>query len=145
MLILDKLNTFINKIEIIAQDPERFLTDNYQKKRSLNSFRIELIAAKTYNSVCRNIKWPTLTNLKAVDIIPEQKSSRPKGTFCPYCEKTVVPKRLHKLDFADIVVALFTAGLWAVFIFIMYLFIRRCPVCNYNLRGFKFLSNKKRR
>jgi hypothetical protein len=69
----------------------------------------------------------------------------PEKTFCPYCEKAVVPKRLHRLDFADIIITLLTAGLWAVFLFIMYLFIRRCPTCNYNLRGFKFLSDKKRR
>jgi len=66
-------------------------------------------------------------------------------TFCPYCEKAVVPKRLHKLDAADIIIALLTAGMWAIFLLFMYLFMRKCPTCNYNLRGFKFLSEKKRR
>jgi uncharacterized protein with PIN domain len=66
----------------------------------------------------------------------------PKKTFCPYCEKLVIPKRLHKLDFGDFVLFLFTAGLWAILLFAMSLFIRRCPVCNYSLRGFKSLSKE---
>ena len=155
-MILDKFNAFINKIENLAKDPERFLTSKHQRYRNPNGFRIELYTARKYNSVCSRLKWLKLTNLKVTGIVSEQKKSRvrtshflstrhPEKTFCPYCEKAVVPKRLHKLDFADIIIALLTAGLWAIFLFIMYIFIRRCPTCNYNLRGFKFLSDKKRR
>lgn len=71
-------------------------------------------------------------------------AKQPKKTFCPYCEKLVIPKRLHKLDIGDIVLVLLTAGFWAIFLFATYLFIRRCPVCNYNLRGFKSLTEDKR-
>ncbi len=155
-MILDKFNAFIDIIENLARDPERFLTSKYQRYRNPNGFRIELYTARKYNSVCSKFKWFKLTNLKATRIDPEQKKRKartthflptrhPDKTFCPYCEKAVVPKRLHKLDFADIIIALFTGGLWAISLFVMYLFVRRCPVCNYNLRGFKFLSEKKRR
>ena len=155
-MILDKFNDFINKIENLARDPERFLTSKYQRYRNPNGFRIELYTARKYNSICSKLTWLKRTNLKVTSIVPEQKKSKvrttlffstrhPEKTFCPYCEKSVVPKRLHKLDLADIIITLLTAGLWAISLFIMYLFIRRCPVCNYNLRGFKFLSERKRR
>lgn len=155
-MILDKFYAFINKIETLAQDPERFLINKYQKNRNPNGFRVEFYIAEKYNSICSKSKWLKLSNHKITDIVPEQRKSkvrkshsistkRPKKTFCPYCEKAVIPRRLHKLDFADIIIALLTAGLWAIFLFVMYLFIRRCPVCDYNLRGFKFLSDKKRR
>ena len=155
-MILDKFNAFIHKVENLVKDPECFLTGKYQRYRNPNGFRIELYTARKYNSICSKLKWLKRTNLKITSIVPEQKKGkvriahslptrRPEKTFCPYCEKTVVPKRLHTLDFADIIIALFTGGLWAVSLFVMYLFIRRCPICNYNLRGFKFLSDKKRR
>ncbi len=155
-MILDKFTAFINKIENLAKDPEHFLINKYQRYRNPIGFRIELYTARKYNLVYSKLKLLKLTNLKVISIAPEQRKSKvrtphflptrhPEKTFCPYCEKTVLPKRLHKLDFADIMIALFTAGLWAIFLFVMYLFIRRCPVCNYNLRGFKFLSEKKRR
>ncbi len=153
---LDKFNVFINNIKYLAKDPERFLTSKYQRHRNPNSFRIELYIARKYNSLCSKFKWPRLTNPKATSIVAEQQKSKvrtihfystkqPDKTFCPYCEKAVVPKRLHKLDIADIIITLLTAGLWAILLFLMYLLIRRCPTCNYNLRGFKFLSDKKRR
>jgi hypothetical protein len=41
-MILDKFNVFINKIENLAKDPERFLTNKYQRYRNPNGFRIEL-------------------------------------------------------------------------------------------------------
>ena len=155
-MILDKFNAFIDIIENLARDPERFLTSKYQRYRNPNGFRIELYTARKYNSICSKLKWLKLTNLIVTGIVSEQEKSKvrtthflstrhPEKTFCPYCEKAVVPKRLHKLDFADIIITLLTAGLWAIFLFIMYIFIRRCPTCNYNLRGFKFLSDKKRR
>ena len=146
---------FINKIENLVKDPERFLTSKYKRYRNPNGFRIELFTARKYNSYCSKLnKWFKSGNLKPTSIVPEQKKSKlhssyfiptkqPEKTFCPYCEKTVEPKRLHKLDIADIILALFTGGLWVIFLFGMYLFIRRCPVCNYNLRGFKYLSDKK--
>ncbi len=153
---LHKFSVFVNNIKYLAKNPEHFLTSKYQRYRNPNGFRIELYTARKYNSICSKLKWLKLTNLKVISIAPEQRKSKvrtphflptrhPEKTFCPYCEKTVLPKRLHKLDFADIMITLFTAGLWAIFLFVMYLFIRRCPVCNYNLRGFKFLSEKKRR
>ena len=153
---LEKFNAFINNIKNLAKDPERFLTNKYQRQRNPNGFRIELYTARKYTSICSKLKWLRLKNTKVTDTVPEQERSKirtthflstkhPEKTFCPYCEKAVVPKRLHKLDFADIIIVLLTAGFWAIFLFVMYLFIRRCPVCNYNLRGFKFLSEKKRR
>ncbi len=154
-MILGKFNIFINNIKHLVNDPERFLTSKYQRHRNPKSFRIELYTARKYNSICSKLKWLKLKNPKATGIVPEQKSKgcttpffptkHPVKTFCPYCEKAVVPKRLHKLDFADIIITLLTAGLWAISLFIMYLFVRRCPICNYNLRGFKFLSDKKKR
>jgi hypothetical protein len=152
----NKFNVFINNIKNLAKDPERFLTSKYPRYCNPNNFRIELYTARKYNSICSKLRWLKLTNLKINSIVSEQKKSRVRTThflsrrysektFCPYCEKAVVPKRLHKLDFADIIITLLTAGLWAIFLFIMYLFIRRCPICNYNLRGFKFLSDKKKR
>ncbi|MCR4344270.1 MAG: hypothetical protein NUV44_05825 [Candidatus Scalindua sp.] len=155
-MILDKFNTFINNVENLARDPEHFLTSKYQRYRNSNGFRIELYTVRKYNSICSKFKWLKRSNLKVDGIVSEQKKRKvrtthsflikhPEKTFCPYCEKSVIPRRLHKLDFTDIIIALFTGGLWAIFLFVMYLFIRRCPVCNYNLRGFKLLSDKKRR
>ncbi|MBC8549423.1 MAG: hypothetical protein H8D23_07215 [Candidatus Brocadiales bacterium] len=151
---LGKFSVLINNIKYFAKDPELFLTSKYQIHRNPIGFRIELYTAKKYNSICSKLKWLKLTNLKATGIITAQdrsnvstahfsRTKHPEKTFCPYCEKSVIPKRLHKLDFADIIITLLTAGLWAISLFIMYLFMRRCPVCNYNLRGFKFISEKK--
>jgi hypothetical protein len=137
---LHKFNVFINNINNLVKDPERFLTSKYQRYRNPNGFRIELYTARKYKSICSKFKWLKLSNPKAGSIVQSKDRAihffpirPPAKTFCPYCEKTVVPRRLHKLDFADIIIALLTAGLWAIFIFVMYLFIIRCPVCNYNL------------
>ncbi|MDP6923357.1 MAG: hypothetical protein R2568_09730 [Candidatus Scalindua sp.] len=153
---MNKFNIFIGKIKNLVKDPERILINKHNRYHNTIGFRIDLYAARKYKIFFAKRNWFKLLNLKVTDIIPEQNRSKtrqaqssptkhPEKTFCPYCEKAVVPKRLHKLDFADIVLALFTAGLWAIFLCVMYLFIRKCPTCNYNLRGFKFLSEKKRR
>ena len=150
-MFLDNFNAFINNIKNLAKDPEHFLTSKYQRHRNPIGFRIELYTARKYKSIYSKFKWIKCSNRKVTGTVPEQRKRKvsttlysptrhPDKTFCPYCEKAVVPKRLHKLDFADIIIVLLTGGLWAIFLFIMYLFIRRCPVCNYNLRGFKFLS-----
>ncbi len=151
---LDKFSAFVNNIKFLAKDPENFFTTKYHKHRNPNGFRIELYTARKYNSICSKLKCLRLAKNKETSIVPEQRkdkkrttlsfsTNQPEKTFCPYCEKSVVPKRLHKLDFADLIITLLTAGLWAISLLIMYLFNRRCPFCNYNLRGFKFLSEKK--
>ena len=117
----------------IFNDPEQFLINKYYNSKPPSGFRIELFTARKYNLICDRIEQFRPAHFFA---------KHPKKTFCPYCEKLVIPKRLHKLDPGDIVLVLFTAGLWLVFLLVMYLFIRRCPVCNYNLRGFKSLSKK---
>ena len=115
----------------IFNDPEQFLINKYYNSKPPKGFRIELFTARRYNLI-----YDRLEQFRPAHFI----AKHPKKTFCPYCEKLVIPKRLHKLDPGDIVLVLFTAGLWLVFLLVMYLFIRRCPVCNYNLRGFKSLS-----
>ncbi len=153
---LDIFNVLINNIRKIANDPELFLTNKYQEHRKPKGFRLELYVAGKYNSICSKIKRFLHKNFEITSIVSRQRklddtqhlftSTRHSNkTFCPYCEKAVVPKRLHKLDAADIIIALLTAGMWAIFLLIMYLFMRKCPTCNYNLRGFKFFSEKKRR
>lgn len=138
----------IQKIRLIVRDPERFLINNYQRYKNPKGFRLELFIANKFNSTCSKFKSFKLTNLKLSDLVNIQskrevgksdslKSKLHGKTFCPYCEKAVIPKRLIKLDAADILIILLTGGLWAIFILAMYLFRRRCPVCNYNLRGFK--------
>ncbi|MCP4264970.1 MAG: hypothetical protein GY777_05230 [Candidatus Brocadiaceae bacterium] len=135
----------------IAKDPEHFLISNYQRYKSPTGFRLELFIANRYNLVYHKLKWLKITNLKytnpihilnKLDFLPARHS---KKVFCPYCEKKITPTRLYKLDAADIVIILFTAGLWAILLLFMYLFLRRCPVCNYNLRGFKPLSERKKK
>ena len=144
----------IEKLKLIARDPEQFLINNYQRYKNLKGFRLELFIANKYNLLCTKIRWLKFTNLKLFELVHIQNKGEvdqtysltgrhPKKTFCPYCEKFVIPTRLYKLDAADIVIILFTGGLWAIFLLVMYLFIRRCPVCNYNLRGFKYISENK--
>ncbi len=50
-MIFDKFDAFITKIVNLAKDPELFLTNKYRKYRKPNSFRIEIYAAKKYNSI----------------------------------------------------------------------------------------------
>ncbi len=148
----------------IVTDPEYFLISKYYGLGAPKGFRVELFAARKFKLICGNLKPIRLTYLKTKDywfgsekttsITPVKKlrevisshslARRPKKLFCPYCEKLVIPKRLHKLDFGDFILFLFTAGLWAVFLFTIYFFVRRCPACNYSLRGFKPLSKEDR-
>jgi hypothetical protein len=152
----------LERVIAIVKDPEYFLISKYYGLEAPKGFRVELFAAKKFKLICGNLKQFSLTYLKTKDyrvgsekttsITPVKKlkevisshslARRPKKLFCPYCEKLVIPKRLHKLDFGDFVLFLFTAGLWAIFLFTMYCFVRRCPACNYNLRGFKPLSKE---
>lgn len=154
----------LERVTEIIKDPEYFLISKYYGLEAPKGFRVELFAAKKFKLICGNLKQFSLAHLKTKDyrvgsgkitsITPVKKlrevisshslARRPKKLFCPYCEKLVIPKRLHKLDFGDFVLFLFTAGLWAIFLFTMYLFVRRCPACNYNLRGFKPLSKEDR-
>lgn len=146
------------------KDPEYFLLKKYYGQDIPKGFRIELFIARNFKLFCQNLKHFVPVHLKVKDnwlekdkmtiLIPVKKlrevitsqpiTKHPKKVFCPYCEKLVIPKRLHKLDFGDVVLILFTAGLWAIFLFAIYLFMRRCPFCNYSLRGFKPLSEGKK-
>jgi hypothetical protein len=145
-------------------NPEQFLINKYYNVKPPEGFRIELLTARKYNLICDKLKQFKLAHFRTTDIRIESGrfmsmiavkkireavsgisfAKHTKKTFCPYCEKAVIPNRLHKLDTADIVLLLFTAGLWGIFLLVMYIFIRRCPVCNYNLRGFKSLTKDKR-
>jgi hypothetical protein len=156
-MLADNIGKGLNLAREIFKDPEQFLTNKYYDLKPPNGFRIELLTARKYNLICNKLKQFKLAHFKTTDIRIENGkfmsmitvkkmrevvsgnsfAKHPRKTFCPYCEKPVIPKRLHKLDTGDIVLVLFTAGLWLVFLLVMYLFIRRCPVCNYNLRGFK--------
>ncbi len=130
-MFADNIEKKLNVPREIFKDPEQFLLNKYYNQKPPRGFRIELLTARKYNLICDRIE-----QFRPAHFFAKQ----PKKTFCPYCEKLVIPKRLHKLDPGDIVLVLFTAGLWLVFLLVMYLFIRKCPVCNYNLRGFKPLS-----
>lgn len=151
-------------VKEIFINPEQFLINKYYNLKPPNGFRIELLTAKKYNLICDRLKQFKPAHFKATGIRIENRkfmsmitvkkireavsgnsfAKHPKKTFCPYCEKLVIPKKLHRLDIGDIVLFLLTAGFWAIFLFAIYLFIRRCPVCNYNLRGFKSLTEDKR-
>ncbi len=152
---MDKIRTKFNTLKKFAKDPEHFLINNYQRYKDPTGFRLELFIANKYNLICPKLKWLRLTNPKHSNLVHTRNKSNvstnkfspskhPRMSFCPYCEKAVIPKRLYKLDVADIVIILFTAGLWAIFLLVMYIFLRKCPVCNYNLRGFKYLSENKK-
>ena len=154
----------LERVLRIVKDPEHFLISKYYELEAPKGFRIELFTARKFKLICGNLKQFSLAYLKTKDcrvgsekvtnITPVKKlrevisshslARRPKKLFCPYCEKLVIPKRLHKLDFGDFILFLFTAGLWAIFLFTMYLCVRRCPACNYSLRGFKPLSKEDR-
>ncbi len=132
-MFVGNIGKSLNIAREIFKNPEQFLINKYYNSKPPKGFRIELLTARKYNLICDRFK-----QFKPAHFF----SKHPEKTFCPYCEKSVIPKRLHKLDPGDIVLLLFTAGLWGIFLLVMYLFIRRCPVCNYNLRGFKPLSEK---
>src|SRR3989338_1767521 len=163
-MFVDNIEKRFKVAKEIFINPEQFLINKYYNLKPPKGFRIELFTARKYNLICEKLKqfkpayfettdgW--FENGKFVSMVPVKKirkavsdnsfAKHPKKTFCPYCEKLVIPKRLHKLDPGDIVLVLFTAGLWVIFLLVMYTFIRRCPVCNYNLRGFKSLTEDKR-
>ncbi len=161
-MFVDNIGEKLKIAKEIAKDPEHFLISKYYGLEVPKGFRVELFAAKKFKLICHNLKqfdiiyikikdcWSgseKMTSTTPVKKLREVISSRPlvrrpRKVFCPYCEKLVIPKRLHKLDFGDFVLFLFTAGFWAILLFAMSLFIRRCPVCNYNLRGFKPLSKE---
>jgi hypothetical protein len=154
----------LERVMEIVKDPEHFLISKYYGLEAPKGFRVELFVAKKFKLICGNLKPLRLTYLKTKDywfgnekmtnktpvkklrevISSHSLARRPKKLFCPYCEKLVIPKRLHKLDFGDFILFLFTAGLWAIFLFTMYLLVRRCPACNYSLRGFRPLSKEDR-
>ncbi|MCP5002924.1 MAG: hypothetical protein GY941_03095 [Planctomycetes bacterium] len=146
----------------LSKDPEQFIIDKYYRSHTPDGFHIELFVARKYvETTCKfkalrhkyrngnkswlikkrtlasprfSALWQSLKNLSPI--------RSPKPVFCPYCEKRVVPRRLHKLDMGDIVIFFFTAGFWGLLLFIMSLFVRRCPTCNYSLRGFKPLPKQ---
>jgi hypothetical protein len=145
-MFVDNIGKSLTLAREIFEDPEQFFTNKYYNLKPPKGFRIELHTARKYNLICNKLNQFKLVHFKTTNIWIENGTflfaQHPKKTFCPYCEKLVIPKRLHKLDPGDIVLVLFTAGFWLIFLLVMYLFIRRCPVCNYNLRGFKSLSKK---
>lgn len=159
MIDLGKIKTVVIAI---FNDPEHFLIKKYYRSKPPKGFRIELFLAgkckqvhnafKKYecdNHILKGIGWGrkisdtiSLKNLKRV--IDFRSSAKKQETaFCRYCEKRVVPERIHKLDFGDVILFFFTAGLWAILLFFMYLFIRKCPYCNHSLRRLKPLSKGK--
>ena len=146
-MFVDNIGKGLNVAREIFKDPEQFLINKYYNSKPPKGFRLELLTAKKYNLICDKLEQFKPAHFKTTGIQIDNGifsfAKHPKKTFCPYCEKPVIPKRLHKLDPGDIVLLLFTAGLWGIFILVMYLFIRRCPVCNYNLRGFKPLQKTK--
>ena len=163
-MLVNGIRKNLERVFGIVKNPEHFLLEKYYGLEVPKGFRIELFAARQLELICRSIKQFGSTNLKIesswlvtekiMGILPVRKigevvtgylpAGQKKKLVCPYCEKIVIPKRLHKLDFGDFVLFLFTAGFWAIILFAMYLFIRRCPVCNYSLRGFKPLSEGKK-
>lgn len=146
-----------------VNDPERFLRERRGTAAVPTGFRLEIYAAQRFAAACDVLRQFSDTYLgrtehcfakgDGTDFVPlarlraivgnVAKNRGKKKTFCQYCEKAVVPRRLHKLDAGDIVLALFTGGFWLIFIFVVYMFLRRCPVCNNSLRGMK--SNHRKR
>ncbi len=163
-MFTDNIGEKLKIAKEIVKDPEHFLKNNYYRHGNPKGFRLELLTARKYNLIRDKLKHFNLAPFKTtasrlekgklISMIPVKKlreavsgyslTRHPKKVFCPYCEKLVIPRRLHKLDIGDFVLFLLTAGLWAIFLFTMHLFIRRCPACNYNLRGFKPLSKEDR-
>ncbi|ODS33346.1 MAG: hypothetical protein SCARUB_01526 [Candidatus Scalindua rubra] len=162
-ILVDNIGRNLERVLDIVKDPEHFLLEKYYGLEVPKGFRIDLFAARKFRLICGNIKQFKSTNLKMEDnwlgrekimgIIPVRKirevvtvhspARHPRKLVCPYCEKIVIPKRLHKLNFADIVLFFFSGGIWAIILFVLYFLIRRCPVCNYSLRGFKPLSEER--
>ncbi|GJQ60055.1 MAG: hypothetical protein D8M57_17390 [Candidatus Scalindua sp. AMX11] len=151
-----------DRLKQILRDPEKFIIDKYYRSQVPEGFHIELFAARkltlTRKKILRLKKTHPRVDTNWFDkgrILLASRFNRlrktvhdlspvrsPKSVFCPYCEKRVVPKRLHKLDAGDIVLFFFTAGFWGILLSITAIFMRRCPTCNYNLRGFKPLPKE---
>ncbi len=163
-MFVDNIGKRLKITKEIIKDPEHFLISKFYGLEVPKGFRVDLFAAKKFKLICGNLKPLSLTYLKTKnyrfgsekmtyttsvkklrEVISSSPLARhPRKVFCPYCEKLVIPRRLHKLDVGDFVLFLFTAGFWAILLFAMFLFVRRCPACNYNLRGFKPLSKEDR-
>ncbi len=162
-MLADTIGRNLERVFDIVKDPERFLVNNYYGLEVPKGFRIDLFAARKFRLICVDIKQFRTTYLKMennwlgrekiMGIIPVRKireaiavhspAKHPQKLACPYCEKLVIAKRIHKLDFVDIILFFFTGGIWAIILFVLYFLIRRCPACNYNLRGFRPFSEKK--
>ncbi|MBM4054715.1 MAG: hypothetical protein FJ264_08605 [Planctomycetes bacterium] len=147
----------------IFDDPECFLLKKYSGEKPPKGFRVELFLARKFNTVRNNLKeyecihyivkrgWReekrfntiSFKNLRRV-FGGQRSAKKQEAVFCRYCEKRVVPVRIHKLDFGDVMLFFFTAGIWAILLFFMYLFIRRCPYCNHSLRKLRPLSKDNR-
>ncbi|MGR3219590.1 MAG: hypothetical protein ACUZ8H_07215 [Candidatus Anammoxibacter sp.] len=152
LMVITNFGKNIERVLGIVVNSEQFLLDRYSKLYSLppKGFRIELYAAKRFTSICYNLKQYSdiyHSRGKIADVFSLKKRETTNGNsqmkrckvkiFCQYCEKSVEPKRLHTLDYGDIVLALFTGGFWVIFIIVIYIFLRKCPVCNNSLRGMK--------
>ncbi len=150
-MIID-IENGLEKILGIVKNPEDFLLEKYYGSTPPRGFRIDLFAAQRFTAFYENVRQLGKTRLnvngaildnerminsglikKFVDFI----KGNPQKTFCQYCEKVVVPRTSHKLDYADIVLFFFTGGFWAALILAMRLFMRRCPFCDQSLRGVK--------
>lgn len=154
---MDSLERKIERVLEIVKYPENFILDRYYMSEVPKGFRIEIFAAKRFTSFCDNLRHFSETYIMSEDCMHKKEEtislshikklrntiwkrwqeSNSRKTFCPYCEKLVIPKRLHRLDYGDIMVFLFTGGFWAIFLLVLYIFLRKCPICNYNLRGIK--------
>ncbi len=136
------------------KNPEDFLLKRYYGDEEPKGFRIEIYVAKRFNVIRENLidiagKYcdynaddsrfdiGKLANLFSKSRDKKKSNDCTKKRFCEYCEKKVIPKRTHKLDAGDIMLIFFTGGFWAFLLIALYLFMRRCPVCNRSLRGVK--------
>lgn len=147
------------KLLEIIRDPEHFILDRYYMSEMPDGFRLEIFFARSFNWVrnnikrkretCSKIQSKRLDGIEMDNLSFKEKNGKgvaggdKKTVFCQFCEKHVVPKRTHKLDFGDIILVFFTGGFWAILLFMLYLFMRRCPDCNLSLRGVKPLESKK--
>ncbi|MCF6149335.1 MAG: hypothetical protein E3K37_11840 [Candidatus Kuenenia sp.] len=156
MIDLEKIKEITTEI---LNDPEYFILNKYYGKKSPKGFRIELFLARKFNQLHNTLKRYEYNNYikkgsrlgeripcsisfkrvrKLIDGWPSKKKQ--ETAFCRYCERRVVPVRIHKLDFGDVMLIFFTAGVWGILLFFMYLFMRRCPYCNHSLRKLRPLS-----
>jgi len=149
----------------LIKDPERFFLEKYYDLNPPKGFRIELYIARKFKQIRNDIQQYQFTHFPEIYSWREKTSKAINSThvakiksfiasksykkstedvFCRYCEKRVIPKSLHKLDFGDVVLVLFTAGLWAIFLFVIYLVVKRCPYCNLSLKRVKPIPEDKK-